>query len=313
MSARREAFLLAATRQDDQGLAQLRTPAADVEAFADALSGGFTVRRVIDRPAAEFDAELTAFFAGAAPDDTLLLYVACHALQHAGDLIFAATDARRDNPAGLTAATLEAALAATAAEHVVIILDCCFTGSDAVDLTGLAKRAAVFITATDTTEYVLDNGMIRGRGRPSRLTPDLVAALTDPATDLDGDGRVTAGELCAHLGVDVRHVTEGDLMIVPAATAPSARAARPAAVDVKPALGLWGWAVRVFSAGSVLLLTSLVLMLSLGWFLYRVSWFPTWRTEALDLITWMVMAGGLLMLAGTAMAATSYVARRVRR
>lgn len=315
MSHRRDALIIATTRHDDPGLRQLRPAAADVEPLAGVLRKDYTVTELVDVPADRVAAGIAGFFAGRDPGDELLLHVACHAIQ-ADSLVFATpeTDRARPEATGVPAAVIQDALAACAAEQRVVILDCCFSGprQTEVDLSGFARHAQLFITASNTTEYTFDNGMIRGRGRHSKLTADLADALRTGAADRDADGLITAADLAAHLTAAASEVRRPDLLVArgpyPGVQPPPAAEA----VREKPPRTAGEWAIRVLRTGIVLLLLSLLAMLALGWFLYRINWLPEWRTDLLDVITWTFMAGAVVAGVGLVFGVVAMVLRKVR-
>ncbi|MFD9945817.1 caspase domain-containing protein [Nonomuraea sp. NPDC059023] len=302
MPAAREALMIVTVTQTDPGMAQLRTPASDTDALGEALLAGFALRKLINGTPGEVLAEITAFLAGREPDDVLLLYVACHAVATPGGLLLTTSTTGREDPAATSVpvAAVERALAGTAAGHVVLILDCCFSGAGRapIDLSGLSAPAQVFLSATDRVEYVLDQGMIRGRGVHSKLTPALVETLRT--------GRLVTAAAFAGLPAAVIEIREPGLPIARAEAAPE-----PAPVLEHPKPTVGGWAVRILYWGLVIVGLSLLGMLASGWFAWRI-WRLNLPVDPLDVLGMAFFAGLVVVGAGTLVAAVSYVARRRR-
>ncbi|MFI6903575.1 caspase domain-containing protein [Nonomuraea sp. NPDC050394] len=306
MPAAREALMIVTITQTDPGMAQLRTPASDTEALGDALLASFALRKLINGTPGEILAEVTTFLADREPDDVLLLYVACHAVATPGGLLLTTSTTGREDQAATSVpvAAVERALAGTAAGHVVLVLDCCFSGAgrSPIDLSGLSAPAQVFLSATDRVEYVLDRGMIRGRGVHSKLTPAL-------AETLRGGRPVTAADL-AGLPAAVTGIREPGLLLAHADRAPRP-AHEPAPVAERPKRTVGDWAVRIVYWGLVIAGLSLLAMLASGWFAWRI-WRPGLPADALDVLALIFVIGLVVVGAGAVVAVVAYVARRRR-
>ncbi|WP_181019909.1 caspase family protein [Nonomuraea typhae] len=304
MQATRAALLIATTTQEDPGLAQLRSPASDVGTLETALRAGFDVRSVSDAARGEILAELTAFFSGRGPDDVLLLYLACHAVVTPAELVLATRATTRSDPAAASVpfAAVTRVMAATDAGHVVLVLDCCFSGPErgAVELTAPAQ---VLLSATDTVEYVFDQGMIRGRGAPSKLTPALAEILSH---GLPGEPEVTATALRG-LPAAVVRIDEPGLLLTRGVALPRA----PAPVQDTPRRTSGDWAVRVLYWGLVLVGLSFLAMLASGWVAWRI-WQPGMPGDALDLLGVVLGIGLALLGVGTVLWAVAFAVRRWR-
>ncbi|MFI6389424.1 caspase domain-containing protein [Nonomuraea sp. NPDC050547] len=310
MPAAREALMIVTATQSDPGMAQLRSPASDTDALGEALLAGFALRKLVDGTQGEVLAEITAFLGDREPDDVLLLYIACHAVATPGGLLLTTSATGRDDPAATSVpvAAVARELAGTAAGHTVVVLDCCFSGAGRfpIDLSGLSAPAQVFLSATDRVEYVLDQGMIRGRGAHSKLTPAL-------AETLRGGRPVTAARL-AGLPAAVTEIREPGLVLALAgsATGPAPGAARePAPVAERPKRTVGDWAVRVLYWGLVIVGLSMLAMLASGWFAWRI-WQPGVPGDALDVLALIFVAGLVVVAAGALVAVVAYVARRRR-
>ena len=102
---------------------------------------------------------------------------------------------------------LEDVCEAIAAKHVLVILDCCFSGlivrgGHPAVVPGLGNRARQVMTAGSEGQTVLDDG---GSGH-SYFTAALLDGLRG-AADLDGDDVYTFGELFLHVGREVEAAT----------------------------------------------------------------------------------------------------------
>src|SRR6478735_1392744 len=98
---RRLALIVATSAYEDEGLAQLVSPAYDAAALAGVLAdpaiGGFAVSSVLDAASGQISQTIEDFAAERDRGDLVLLYLSCHGLKdEQGRLYFAARDTRRD-------------------------------------------------------------------------------------------------------------------------------------------------------------------------------------------------------------------------
>ncbi|MFI6294130.1 caspase domain-containing protein [Nonomuraea sp. NPDC050790] len=307
MPAARDALMIVTAVQTDPGMAQLRSPASDADALGEALLAGFALRKLADGTPGEVLAEITAFLDDREPDDLLLLYVACHVLTTPGGLLLTTSATGRADPEAATVpvAAVGEALAGCAAGHVALVLDCCFISGPeraGVELSGLSAPVQVFLSATDRVEYVLDQGMIRGRGVHSKLTSALVETLR-------GGGLVTARFL-ADLPAAVAEIREPGLVIAQADRA-AVPVPEPAPVAERPRRTVGDWAVRVIYWGLVITGLSVLAMLASGWFAWRI-WSPGVPGDALDALVLVFILGLAVLGAGVLVAVAAFVSRRRR-
>jgi len=218
----RHALLVANAAFADPRLRQLRTPVHDVHGLAAVLSdpsvGGFDVREpLIDRTESDLRRELSRFLARAAEQDTLLIYLACHGLRDSdGHLYLSAADTdTQDLPAtAIPAEFIGGLMRRSPAGRAVLILDCCFSGAATaamssphlVDLGQMGWGQGIgraIITATSAEEYAWERSSAPFRPYEGVAGTAFAEAITEGlrtgAADLDGDGRVSVGELYEYL------------------------------------------------------------------------------------------------------------------
>ncbi len=205
----RLALVVANSRYTDPTLAQLRAPAQDAAAMASVLAdpavGGFTVTRVMDRPAHEIKEEINEFLAERTTRNVVVVYLSCHGVLDARGRLYFATGNTIKNRLAATAvesAWLLDQLEECSARQQVVILDCCFSGAFEhakgvadVDLERRlygAARGRVVLTASRAAEYSYEGQAITGAvGGGSVFTTALVEGLRGGAADLDRKGHVT--------------------------------------------------------------------------------------------------------------------------
>src|SRR5215469_4534852 len=82
---KRRALIIACDQYSDSGLAGLRAPSADARALAavlgDPFIGDFGVDLQVDPVSHEVAEVIEGFFVDAAPQDLLLLHIACHGMR----------------------------------------------------------------------------------------------------------------------------------------------------------------------------------------------------------------------------------------
>ncbi|HEY0991663.1 MAG TPA: hypothetical protein VGD80_31640, partial [Kofleriaceae bacterium] len=109
-------------------------------------------------------------------------------------LCVADTATSRIPVSGVAASTLRDCMDASDAQTLVVILDCCHSGAFKGGLLSdeLVAGRGTFVLASSRARQLADDG--DGRG-PSPFTAAVVAALTDPDSDIDGDGYITFDDL----------------------------------------------------------------------------------------------------------------------
>jgi hypothetical protein len=218
---KRRALLIATGTYRDEGLAQLRAPAGDVEALADVLAdaaiGSFDVRRLVDRPTDELKQEIEGFFQGSARDDLLLLYLSGHGvLSQDRQLYFATSSTRLER---LRSTAIESGFVGDVMQHsrarsIVLVLDCCHSGAFAhgmqpksamgvdVEHRFESGRGRVTLTASTELEYAFETDKehtgVNRLGEPapgSFFTRYLVEGLRTGDADVNEDGLISVDEL----------------------------------------------------------------------------------------------------------------------
>src|SRR3954453_12784939 len=221
MDGSRKALIVANGVYDNEGLQQLRSPAADAAALADVLGdpaiGRFDVVVVQDEPAHEVQAHIEDLFSDSRPDDLVLLHLSCHGLKSdSGELFFAMRNTRPDRlgSSAVPADFVQRCIRASRARSVVLLLDCCYGGAYgrgvAVRGGGEAKvldnfpqqrlgsgRGRAVITASSAIEYAFEGGELADAStkQPSVFTSALVRGLRTGEADQDEDGEVSLSEL----------------------------------------------------------------------------------------------------------------------
>ncbi len=210
---RRLALIVATSAYEDQGLAQLVSPAHDAAALAGVLAdpaiGGFAVSSILDAPSGEILQAIEDFTAERDRGDLLLLYLSCHGLKdEQGRLYFAARDTRRDRlrSTGVSAGFVNDVLFACRSRCKVLLLDCCYSGAFARGLSVKADpsvhtsdhfdaRGLVVLTASDATQYAFEGDNLVGGATPSIFTASVTRGLQTGAADIDGDGLVSVDDI----------------------------------------------------------------------------------------------------------------------
>ena len=231
-SGRRSALLVANGAYRDRGLSRLRSPTVDVRALAEVLGepdiGGFEVETLADADEAVVRRRVAAFFADRAPDDVLVLHFSCHGLKdQRGRLHLAAADTELDSLAAtaLPASFVSERMSESESRSVLLVLDCCYSGAFARDLSPRADRTVhvaeefqgggtgrTVLTASSATEYSFESGGLTSyEVRPSFFTEALVNGLRTGEADLDHDGDIAADELFEYASRRVRDAQAGQV------------------------------------------------------------------------------------------------------
>jgi hypothetical protein len=218
----RRALLVAADRYEDPGYRELRAPAGDVEmlrvALADPACGAFEVGEpLLNRDTQALRVELEDFFAGAAFEDLLVLYISGHGELRAGRLYFAtATTSRaRLRATALADSYVHELMEHSPARSVVLVLDCCHSGAfgkgipKAPPEVELAERfggsGRVTLAASAQIEYAFEG---EAAAATDQRLPGSVftAALAEGLrrADANEDGVVTLDELYRFVCDEVR-------------------------------------------------------------------------------------------------------------
>ena len=200
MSDTRDALLIGCSAYEDSEFPQLQAPAQDIDALecvlADPTIGNFTVQPLLNEPSGQVRERIEHFFANRKPDDLLLLYFSCHGdLDSRGRLYFVTANTKKELPesTGITAEWVKKQMDHSRSQRIVLLLDCCYSGAFAARgrasgkeiLEQLGGRGRVVITASGKAEHAYG----------SRFTNAVVQGLETGEADLNGDGRVSVGEL----------------------------------------------------------------------------------------------------------------------
>jgi hypothetical protein len=208
MPAGRSALLITTAAYADPQLAWLRPPVSGALDLAAALSnprtGGFKVDALSDGTETEIRLALSRFLTGRSADETVVVYLSCHAIRDRARLYFAATDTwlRYPQRSALPASVVLSELDRCRAGNRLLILDCCFSGGFAeekgeLDLAaelGLEGSGIALLSGSRAREYSYEGRPIGPELPRSVFTEGLAVGLATGAADTDGDGRVTVAE-----------------------------------------------------------------------------------------------------------------------
>ena len=210
------ALIIGNAEYDDERLAQLRTPQADVSALADVLRhpqiGGFdNVETYVNESEAKLRRVVALFFREKGHDDLLLLYFSGHGvLDEDGRLYLATKDTERDSlsASAIPAAFVSERMDRSRSKRQVLILDCCHSGAFARGAKGApgssVGTASAFagagfgrfvLTATDSIQYAWEGDRVSGVSENSVFTNYLIKGLRTGEADLNSDGEITLDEL----------------------------------------------------------------------------------------------------------------------
>ena len=204
----RSALLITTAAYADPQLAWLRPPVSGTLDLAAALSnpraGAFKVDTLSDGTETEIRLALSRFLTGRSADETVLVYLSCHAIRDRARLYFAATDTwlRYPQRSALPAAVVMTELDRCGAGNRLLILDCCFSGGFAeekgeLDLAtelALDGRGIAVLSGSRAREYSYEGRPIAPELPRSVFTEGLAVGLATGAADTDGDGRVMLAE-----------------------------------------------------------------------------------------------------------------------
>ena len=204
----RSALLITTAAYADAQLAWLRPPVSGAldlaAALADPRAGGFAVDMLADGTETEIRLAIARFLTARSPDETVLVYLSCHAIRDRTRLYFAATDTwlRYPQRSALPAAAVLSELDRCGAGDRLLILDCCFCGGFAeekgeLDLAAelaLEGRGIAVLSGSRAREYSYEGRPIGPELPRSVFTEGLAVGLATGAADTDGNGNVTVAE-----------------------------------------------------------------------------------------------------------------------
>ncbi|HEY1823004.1 MAG TPA: caspase family protein, partial [Trebonia sp.] len=207
-SGRRSALLITTAAYADTQLLWLRPPVSGAldlaAALEDPAAGGFAVDMLTDGTETEMRLAVSRFLAGRSADETVVVYLSCHAIRDRTRLYFAATDTwlRYPQRSALPASVVLGELDLCGAGNRVLILDCCFSGGfaeeknefDLATELGLAGRGIAVLSGSRVREYSYEGRPIGPELPRSVFTEGLAVGLATGAADADGNGIVTVAE-----------------------------------------------------------------------------------------------------------------------
>ena len=131
------ALIIGNSQYEDENLAHLMTPDADVTALAEVLRnpeiGGFDeVTTLVNQPTTAIRRGVSRFFTGRGRDDLLLLYFSGHGIRDdRGQLFLAVRDTEHNLLRGtaIPAAFITEEMDHSRSRRQVLILDCCHSGA----------------------------------------------------------------------------------------------------------------------------------------------------------------------------------------
>jgi hypothetical protein len=210
--ASRHALIVGVSNYREPKLKRLRAPAADATALARALRnpaiGDFDVVVSSDETEGTLRRRIATFFTDRLPEDLLLLHFSCHGIKYGRELYLAASDTELGllTATGIPSSWLSEQMTDCRSKSIVLLLDCCFSGSfpfgmraraaGEVDLQGhLDGRGRAIITASNAMEYAYEGDELSGSATPSIFTRTIVEGLETGEADRDGDKWISVDDL----------------------------------------------------------------------------------------------------------------------
>jgi Caspase domain/Biotin-requiring enzyme len=224
--ARRSALLIGCDQYQSPSFPPLITPVSDVRELAKLLAdphvGRFNDVTVVpsdhNAPAhSEVRAAIETFFRRRQPEDTLLLYVACHGRQDAeGELFFAMHDTRVDllQSTGVSSDWVAARIRNSRAHRILTMLDCCYSGAfrsrgeDKIPaLLPAEGEGRLVITSSRATQQAYEPAdATSGVPMRSNFIDAVLTGIDSGAADADGDGVISADELYNYVHLKMQPV-----------------------------------------------------------------------------------------------------------
>jgi molecular chaperone DnaK len=211
----KKALIIANRRYADSRFNELPGAVQDAEQLESVLSdriiSDFVVETQVDESCRTIMKQMEAFFGNAQPDDLLLLHLSCHGrIDSLGHLSFIVSDTELDYIAasGISATFVNDLMERSYSKHIVMMLDCCYSGAFARDMRPRAEvpvvnvveplsgRGRVVITSATALQVSYENEQrSRAKDEPSLFTSAVIEGLRDGSADLNGDGHVDSQEL----------------------------------------------------------------------------------------------------------------------
>ncbi|MEU7023932.1 PQQ-binding-like beta-propeller repeat protein [Streptomyces sp. NPDC046203] len=208
----RGALLIGTGIYDHPELPALRSPEVDCTGLDTLLRdpeiGGFEVQTLINADRSTLERAIGEFFLTASGDDVRLLYLSCHGVLSRRDKLHFAlrqTDPERPSYTAISAAFIHEVMEECLARSIIVILDCCYSGSFLPGAKGdgsaefaeaLAGHGRVVITAGTRWQRAWEGHHPDAETpAPSLFTGMLIEGASSGAADLNGDGFITLQEL----------------------------------------------------------------------------------------------------------------------
>jgi hypothetical protein len=198
--------------EDMERLSPLRCPARDVRALAELLNsdrhGPYVTAPIIDTTHDVGRRAIYRCLKNAKRDDLVLIYYSGHGkLDEEGNLYLAMRDTETETlpPTSIPVEDIRRYISESIASSVVIVLDCCFSGSIKKMYKGEISDQAIqairclegggrfFLTAGTDTQLAEE----KEGDEYSLLTKYIIEGIRDGSADINDDGRVSFQELCS--------------------------------------------------------------------------------------------------------------------
>jgi hypothetical protein len=198
----------------EPSLPPLRCPVKDIKALDALLSsldhGGYQVLEMPDIGHTAARRAVYATLKKAAPGDFVLVYYSGHGkLDEQGNLYLATSDTEAEAlpPTSISVSDIKNYISESAAATVIVILDCCFSGSikklfkgpvaDQVNQAAKSFEGAgiLYLSAATDTQLAEE----KETDDLSLLTKHIVDGIAQGGADRDGDGKVSFQELCSYV------------------------------------------------------------------------------------------------------------------
>jgi hypothetical protein len=208
--ANRYALLIGTSEYQDERLARLKTPAADLNVLASLLGdeniGGYQVKVLHNQPFTTVLKEIVSFLKDRHRDDHLLLYFSGHGvLDEGGNLYLATKDTERDllSATALSNRFIKDEMDRSRSKRQVLILDCCHSGaflkgtkgeSPALTQATFEGYGRAVLTAADSIQYALEGDQVDEGLELSLFTHFLVEGIRTGEADRSNDGWIELDE-----------------------------------------------------------------------------------------------------------------------
>jgi WD40 repeat protein len=256
--ADRYALLIGTSDYNDEKLARLKTPVADLEVLAgllrDEVIGGYQVNVLPNKPFLTILREIVSFLKDRKRDDLVLLYFSGHGvLDEGGNLYLATQDTESDllSATALSSKFVKDEMDKSRSKRQVLILDCCHSGAFLRGTKGAGPALTqetfegygrAVLTASDSVQYALEGDQVSSDLQLSLFTHFLAEGIRTGEADLDSDDWIELDEWFDYASRKVREHTHvqtprkyvdnqyGELFI---ARSPKAGVIRPAEISPK--------------------------------------------------------------------------------